>query len=91
MGMGKRDEHLDSESLCAPIKLSVRMVRLSGDYEPDGTYWGCHSPGSILYRVSGEPDDVATPGYADFYLRAVDRDHAKSMALKAYPKARFYR
>ena len=90
--MGRNDEHLDgNDRLTAAIKLSVRKVKLNGDYEPNGTYWGCHFDGGILYRVMGDPDEATIPGYADFNIRADDREHAKRRALIHYPNARFYR
>ena len=45
-------------------RVSARKVRLSGDYDSRGRYWGSHSPGSILYRVSD------ASGNLDEYVRA---------------------
>lgn len=69
----------------APVKLYVRRVRLNGDYDSNGTYFG-GGPGTLpLYWVADASGEV------DFMLRAHDRDDAKEQALAQYPAARFFR
>jgi hypothetical protein len=85
--MGKPYWHADKPADYTG-KLSVSMVRLNGDYEPDGTYWGCHSPGQILYLVTSTAADKETVKY---YLRAGSRFAARAMVLAKYPNAKVRR
>lgn len=65
-------------------KVSLRKVRLNGDYDQGGAYWG-YSPGSELYYAEG------SLGWYT-YVRAPDRASAKSdLAIEMAPGARFYR
>ncbi len=69
----------------APVKLYVRRVRLNGDYDSNGTYFG-GGPGTLpLYWVASADGEI------DYMLRAHDRDDAKEQALADYPHARFFR
>lgn len=65
--------------------MTLRKVRLNGDYDSGGAYWGCNSPGSILYYFEGPISDISG------YVRAADREDAKAEVRKLHPKARFYR
>lgn len=79
MGMGKPDWHADAPSAYTG-RLSVRVVRLNGDYEPDGTYWGMGTP---LYHCQSANDCEVS-----YYLRAADRGKARTAVLATYPKAK---
>jgi hypothetical protein len=83
--MGRREYHA-SDRGAVDSRLNLSRVRLSGDYDSGGAYWG--SGGLPLYCVSGDfGDDAIT-----FYLRATDRDHAKEQIhALGYINARFYR
>lgn len=64
-------------------KLTLRRVRLNGDYDSNGTYWGGgYFP---LYWYADED------GTVDACLRARDREEAKRLIHVRYPLARFYR
>jgi hypothetical protein len=60
-------------------KLSVQRVRLNGDYDKNGTYFGHGQP---LYWCANEE------GTVDFMLRARDRDDAAAQVRKDYPNAK---
>ena len=63
-------------------KLTLRRVRLNGDYDCEGTYWGAGAP---LFWIANEELSI------DFVVRASDREAAKVKAQQAYPNARFHR
>jgi hypothetical protein len=63
-------------------RFSVRRVRLNGDYDEGGTYWG--GGGGPLYYYAA---DDGTDGY----LRASDRDHAIEQIREKHPNASFKR
>jgi hypothetical protein len=81
--MGRRDRHSDPDG---SLKFRVARVRLNGDYDSGGAYWGAGAP---LYQVTA--DDAANGCDVEFYLRAADREHAKQQVTARYPNARFYR
>ncbi len=67
-------------------RLSLARVRLNGDYDNGGAYWG--GGGLPLYRVAGEFEGTEI----EFFLRANNRDHAKEqIRTLGYAAARFYR
>lgn len=71
-----------------PVKLSLQRVRLdSGGYDSGGAYWGTGEP---LWLATGDVDVVDVDGVTMF-LRARDRDHAKSLVRAKLRAARFYR
>jgi hypothetical protein len=65
-------------------KLVLRHVRLNGDYDCNGTYFG-YVPDLHIYWYAS--DD----GQIDAVVRASCRESAKSMIRQSYAKARFYR
>lgn len=81
--MGRYSYHAEDQQ--APVKLYVRRVRLNGDYDSNGTYWGGGYGTLPLYWIASADQDV------DFNVRARDREHAKAQALAKYPNARFFR
>jgi hypothetical protein len=66
-------------------KLVLRRVRLNGDYDDNGTYWG-GGPGTLpLYWYADED------GTIDACVRAIGREDAKRLIRARYPHAKFYR
>jgi len=65
-------------------KLCLRRIRLSGDYDCNGTYFG-FVPGSYLYWYADEDGEI------DGMLRAPNRDSARAQVLKLYPEAKVRR
>lgn len=61
-------------------KLSVSRVRLYGDYDKNGTYFG--SGGLPIYWIASEDCEV------DMTSRARNRDHAVAIALAKFPLAK---
>lgn len=75
----------DSEPLAsfAGRKLTLARVRMvDGGYDSGGAYWGIGAP---LYCVECSETGIR------HYLRACDRNKAKSAVLAACPTARFFR
>jgi hypothetical protein len=66
-------------------KLALRRVRLNGDYDSNGTYFGGGYGTLPLYWVASEDGEI------DYMLRARDRVDAKAKVVVKYPQARFYR
>lgn len=64
-------------------RFTLRKVRLNGDYDEGGAYWGSNSPGCILYYYEA--------GNISDYIRAADRADAKAIVTKAHPGAKFLR
>jgi len=62
-------------------RLTLRRIRLNGDYDHLGTYWGSGAP---LYWCAS--DD----GLLELTLRASSREQAMSRVREQYPKAMFY-
>lgn len=81
--MGRGSYHADDK--LASVKLHLRCVRLNGDYDSNGTYFGGGYGTLPLYWVCDADQSI------DFMLRAESRDDAKRLALEDYPNARFYR
>lgn len=67
----------------ATVTLHLRKVRMNGDYDSNGTYFGFVRGTSIYWCAD-------TCGDVDFVVRATDRDDAKDKVLERYPNARFY-
>lgn len=64
----------------------LRKVRLDmGGYDRGGAYWGTNERGSILYYFEGPVSDISG------YVRAADREDAKTEVRKLHPNARFFR
>jgi hypothetical protein len=83
--MGRRDSHAADRAEVTG-RLSLTHVRLNGDYDNGGAYWG--GGGLPLYRVAGDDANEEI----EFFLRANDRDHAKEqIRALGYVNARFYR
>ncbi len=83
--MGRHESHADDRE--APVKLYLRAIRLNGDYDRNGTYFGWVR-GSTLYWVCNADQSI------DFVIRVYDyagRDAAKAMVRVEYPNASFYR
>ena len=76
-------------SPCFSGKLYLRRVRLYGDYDGSGRYWGSERSGLLYYWTTG--DDVPLSEYHDGHLRAWDRNAAKATVLRECPHVRFFR
>jgi hypothetical protein len=82
--MGRPDNVGDPD---APCKLHLERVRLYGDYDKGGAYWG-GGPGTLpLYVAYGDDTEIKVT----IFTRAAHRDAAKAMVRALKPKARFYR
>lgn len=77
--MGRGDYHDADPEL--PVKLTLRRVRLNGDYDSNGTYFGFGRP---LYWYADSEGEI------DAMLRADSRVQAKAEIRKRYPLARFH-
>lgn len=83
--MGRRDT--------APIEGKTDVLHLvrvkfyDYDYDKGGAYWGGSSP---LYVAWAESEDYLVDG-AEVYVRAGNRDEAKTKILAMYPFVRFLR
>ncbi len=64
-------------------KLYIRRIRLCGDYDRNGTYFGCG--GDPLYWIASEDCSI------DFVIRAKHHDAAKEEVAKMYRNAKFFR
>lgn len=65
---------------------TLRKVRLNGDYDQGGAYWGkSNKPGRILYYFEGPVSDISG------YVRAAGREDTKVKVREIHPLARFYR
>lgn len=73
--MGRRS---DTAPLTGRVHLA--RVRLNGDYDNGGAYWGMGAPLFVAWDDEG----------AEVYVRAADRNAAKAKIALA-PGARFYR
>lgn len=73
---------IQDESTEYADKLYIKRVRLHGDYDSNGTYFGQGAP---LYWVSNDE------GTVDYVLRASCRASARDIVLKDYPKAKVRR
>jgi hypothetical protein len=62
-------------------KLYLSRIRMSGDYDCNGTYFGY----GILYWVANEDLSI------DYVVRADTRALVKAEVLTDYPNARFFR
>ena len=82
--MGRPSIHADDRKGYAG-KLYLRRVRLNGDYDSNGTYFG-GGPGTLPLFWCASAD-----GEIDFMLRAHGRDDAKEEILADYPLASFFR
>lgn len=80
--MGRESSHLRGDDAKQPVKLYLRRIRLSGDYDRNGTYFGAGKP---LYWVCSADQTI------DYMVRAEDREDARWHVLQQYPNARFYR
>lgn len=66
-------------------KLTLRRIRLNGDYDSNGTYFG-GGPGTLpLYWYANDKGSI------DAMLRAATREEAKRLIKVDYPKAKFFR
>jgi hypothetical protein len=72
-------------------KVHLAKIRMNGDYDCNGTYFGFCSQGEALFWVSTDDNAI------DYVIRvrgssaANRREAAKAKVRESYPKARFYR
>ena len=78
--MGRVPRHAEPETM---QRFSVQRGRLNaGGYDGGGAYWGHGSP---LYHIASENGEV------DYFIRASNRESAKSQVRYNYPHAKFWR
>ena len=65
-------------------KLALRKVRLSGDYDQNGTYWG-YVRGWDLYWCASEDNEI------DWCVRGTSRADARAKVIAKYPNAKVRR
>lgn len=83
--MGRPDQMPVNQN--APIKLQMERLKwVDGDYDQSGAYWGGGN-GDWIYCAHGEDAEVAVK----VFVRAVSREHAKTLVRKSLPFASFYR
>lgn len=75
--MGRRSTNQDCVG-----KVSLQRIRLNGDYDSGGAYWGAGEP---LYWATDES------GALELFFRAKDRQAARQYVLEQWPQAKFYR
>lgn len=88
--MGRRDEPLGDVDL--PARFRVERVRPcdGGDYDAGGAYWGdlARSPLFVCWTYV---ETEFGPETATHFVRADNREQAKSHIRKMYSNAKFYR
>jgi hypothetical protein len=78
--MGRTERHIGGSH---GLKFSLRRVALNrGGYDAGGAYWGLGQP---LYWYESEDGAVSA------FMRATDRNAAKTIIRASYPAARFHR
>lgn len=76
--LGRHDVHDASPEFDGV--LTLKRILIVDGYDPNGTYYGDESP---LYWYADDEGDI------DAVTRAKDREDAKKIILKRYPKAKF--
>ena len=74
----------------AAIKFNLASMSMSGDgcYDAGGAYWGCGSPTTgWMYHAYGEGPEFVN----QMFVRAISREAAKALVLKAFKNATFFR
>lgn len=87
--MGRRNVLPDDTTLFCKLNL-VRLRWVDGDYDQGGAYWGGpirNEPVTYIYWAYGDAGEVT----AQIFVRASNREEAKTKVLEKLPKARFYR
>lgn len=78
--LGRHSYHAeDTEAFTG--RIHVRKVRMYGDYDENGTYWG-YVPGTAIYWYRS--DD----GQVDACTRQFSRADARLYVLEIYPNAK---
>jgi len=68
-----------------PVKFRMEKLRWTDScYDQQGAYWGCGDP---IFHAWGDGEEDEQ----EIFVRATDRDDAKSQIREKFPKARFYR
>jgi hypothetical protein len=84
--MGRRNQLPDVTD--APVRLRLQRMRMvDGDYDQGGAYWGANINGKIgdMYAAWGEWDKQVR-----VFVRAHDREEAKTKVLALLPRAEFF-
>lgn len=79
--MGRADI-VDEDAKEYAGEIHLRRIYLSGDYDCNGTYWGCGDP---LYWYANKE------GTIDCMTRAKGREDARRIVLEHFPKAKVRR
>lgn len=73
-----------SEHRKRPMMMYVQRIKLIGDYDLGGAYWGGH-PSPPLFCAWAEDLD------ARVFVRAKTRDEAKKLVKESFINAKFFR
>jgi len=82
--MGRGDS-IPEDARETAIKLRMVKMRLCGDYDEGGAYWGS-TAGTAIYRAYGETDTEV----CEIFTRQATREDAKQYIRGLVPLARFY-
>jgi len=80
--MGRWNTLPENQSLSCKLHLE-KLRWVDGDYDQGGAYWG---HGTDIYRAYGDVGEVAT----EVFVRAANREEAKTLVRDHLPAARFY-
>ncbi len=82
--MGRRNRIADP---AAAIRFHLYALQwVDGDYDEGGAYWG-NSGGTRIYRAIDQGPDFRN----EMFVRAKDREAAKSQVMATFPAATFFR
>jgi hypothetical protein len=79
--MGRRAELPDTDGPAAAVRMRLERLAMCGDYDTGGAYWGCESPGQLLYVAHNDETRIV--------VRARDRQAAAIEVRKQIPSATF--
>lgn len=69
-----------------PVKFRLVALRLNGDYDQGGAYWG-YTRGTRIYHAWGDGNEEEQ----EMFVRARHRMEASCMIRHRFPNCRFYR
>lgn len=85
-----RPNVLPSDPDIANPKLYLRRLKLNGDYDEGGAYWGYTQSTAIYCAALDGYEDFAEDINIRVFVRAFNRTHAKMQIKNKLPNARFY-
>lgn len=81
-----RDDSIPSDINTAG-KLHLKQLKwIDGDYDEGGAYWG-QTIGEHIFWATGE----SATQQIEIFVRAKNRNHAKSEVKNVFPEAKFFR